>query len=106
MKKPVFPFLLFLALAFTPAYALPPFAHSMQGIVRTIDADQHIVIVKRLAAEIPLEFVVIENRTRFRLNKKPATLAKLTPGSFVQLYYKREGGLLILTEVNWSNPEH
>ncbi len=105
MKKAVFPLLLLLALAPTPAHALPLFARSMQGIILTVDADKHLVIVKPLATEIAVEFVVVENRTRFRLNKKPTTLAKLTPGSVVQLYYKREGGRLILTEVNGTTPE-
>ena len=88
----------------TTSHALTPVPHrALNTIVRLVDVERRIVTLKSDAKDEPTEFVVEEGRTRLRCDQKPATLKDLAVGQHVQLYYKREHGENVATEIAWSS---
>ena len=92
-----------LALAVAPARALPLFAHALKGFVRSIDRGTQRLTIEPGTKDGVTEFAVVDGRTRLRWDKKAVTLNELTVGQTVRLYYKREAGRLIITEMEWTS---
>ena len=83
--------------------ALPPTQHALNAVVRAVDADKRILRLEPGKADSPIELEVVAGRTRFRRDHEPAALADLVPRQNVHLYYVREPGRVIATEVTWKS---
>ena len=85
------------------ASALPPRQHLAKGVVAAIGPD---AIVLTAAAEsskdTPTTFVIKAGRTRLRENGKKAVVESLKVGQPVRVYYRRELGVWVATEVSWK----
>jgi hypothetical protein len=90
-----------LVLAVAPAWALPLLSHALEGVVRAVDIKKRALEIDAGPTEGVREFIVVEGRTQLRRDKQAVTLDKLEVGQRVRLYYKRESGRLILTEIEW-----
>jgi hypothetical protein len=104
MKKLLF---LILPLAFVTGEvsATPALQHRVQGVVRLVDQERHLIVIAPDAKEEPTEFVVEEKRTRLRCDGTPVMLSGLTVGQRVRLYFKQERGHSVATEVTWQSTE-
>ncbi len=84
------------------AEAMPAMQHLVKGTVQSVDEGKHILVLKSTEGDQPSVFVVQEGRTRLRQDGKQATLGQLLVGQAVQVYYKKELGEWVATEVSWK----
>lgn len=86
------------------AQALPVLAHrARNSVVRSVDVEKHLVLLEAEGRDEPTDFVVQEGRTRLRCDDRSAELKNLKVGQKVRLYYKREHGENVATEIAWNS---
>ena len=86
------------------ARALPPRQHLAQGTVAAIDRGEIVLAATPAGKDTPTVFAIKENRTRWRENGKKAPLDHLKVGQLVRVYYRKEMGTWVATEVSWTLP--
>lgn len=94
--------LVVLLLSSADAFALPPRQHLAKGTVATIAAEKIVVVPLRAEKDEPTSFAIQEGRTRFRKDGRKAAVEQLTVGQNVRLYYKKEMGVSVATEIAWQ----
>lgn len=104
--KTTLPFL-FVILLFSNAesFALPPRQHLAKGTVAAIDREQITVVPSRPEKDEPTSFTIQEGRTPLRKDGRSAPAEQLSVGQSVRLYYKREMGAWVATEVAWKTDD-
>ena len=86
------------------ASALPPMQHLARGTVAAIGPDAIVLTAASDAAkDVPTTFVVKAGRTRLRQDGRKATFESLRVGQPVRIYYRKEIGVWIATEVSWKS---
>lgn len=86
------------------ASALPPRQRLAKGSVAAIGPDAIILDVTADAAKgAPTTFVIKAERTRLRENGKKAVVGSLQVGQPVRVYYRKEYGVWVATEVKWKH---
>lgn len=95
----------FASVAFmTTAHAMPPVPHLAHSTtVRAVDYEKRIVTLVAQGKDEPVAFVVENGRTKLTCDKRPAELKTLKAGQKVRLYYKREHGENVATEMAWTS---
>lgn len=97
-------FLVGLLLLTNIASALPPRQHLAKGSVAAIGPDAIILDVAADAAKgAPTTFVIKAERTRLRENGKKVGAQRLKVGQPVRVYYRKEYGVWVATEVTWKH---
>jgi hypothetical protein len=86
------------------AQALPHIAHWLKGTVRGIDAAARVVRIDPARPGDPTEVEIVTGRTVFHCNQQPAALGDLKEGQEVRIYYRKESGRAVATEVSWTQP--
>ena len=84
------------------ASALPPMQHLAQGSITTIDDAEIVLALTKVGKDTPAVFAIKLGRTRFRENGKKASLENLKAGQSVRIYYRKEMGMWVATEVAWK----
>ena len=84
------------------ANALPPMQHLAQGSITTIDNAEIVLALTNVGKDTPAVFAIKLSRTRFRENGKKASLENLKLGQSVRIYYRKEMGTWVATEVSWK----
>lgn len=84
------------------AFALPPTQHLAKGTVAAVEHDKITLVLARPGKDEPASFTLQEGRTRFRQDGRKAALEQLPVGQNVRLYYKKEMGVWVATEVAWQ----
>ena len=103
MKRTILSFVGSLFLA-SLAHALPPTPHLAKGTVAAIATD---TIVLAATADSPKDkpatFAIQAGRTRLREDgKKKTTVETLKVGQPVRIYYRKEMGVWVATDVSWK----
>lgn len=93
--------ILVILLMVTPAVALSPFQHRAKGTVTVIDTNI-LVIAPTPPDKEPTTFVIKADRTTFRADGKKSPTLRPAVGEKVTLYYKKELGDCVATEVSWK----
>ena len=86
------------------ASALPPIQHLAQGTVVAIDRGEIVLAATPAGKDTPTVFAIKEKRTRLRENGKKASVEHLKVGQLVRVYYRKEMGTWVATEVSWTLP--
>ncbi len=85
------------------ASALPPRQHLAKGTVAAIGPDAIVLAVPATApTDAPTTFAIKAGRTRLREDGKKATLENLKVGQPVRVYYRKEMGVWVATEISWK----
>jgi hypothetical protein len=83
------------------AGALPPVQHFARGTISAIDNTKIVLALTNDGKDTPTTFTIKAGRTRFREDGKKASLETLKVGQSVWLYYRKEMGVWVATEVAW-----
>lgn len=85
------------------AGALPPRQHLAKGTVAAIAPDFIALSAKTVtASDAPTSFAIKAGRTRFREDGKKAVSERPKVGQPVRVYYRKEMGVWVATEVSWN----
>jgi hypothetical protein len=85
------------------ASALPPRQHLAKGTVAAIGPDAIVLTVEPAAAkDAPTTFAIKAGRTRLREDGRKAEMERLKVGQPVRVYYRKEMGVWVATEVSWK----
>lgn len=98
-------FFLVLGLLFfaSVASALPPRQHLAKGTVAAIGPDAIVLTVETTAAkDAPTSFAIKPGRTRLREDGRKVMLERPKVGQPVRVYYRKEMGVWVATEVSWK----
>jgi hypothetical protein len=93
----------FAAFSALTAVAYPPVQHRAEGTVQSFDLEKSILVLNATNKSDPTVFVVKAGRTRFRRDGKTAVPEQLTVGQTIQLYYRKELGKWVVTEILWKS---
>jgi hypothetical protein len=86
------------------ASALPPRQHLARGSVAAIGPDAIALNAAADAAkDMPTTFVIKVARTRLREDGRNAAVESLKVGQPVHVYYRKEYGVWVATEVAWKH---
>ena len=86
------------------AWALPPRQHLAKGSVATIEPAAIVLNASADAAkDMPTTFVIKVARTRLREDGRKAAIESLKVGQSVRVYYRKEMGVWVATEVSWKH---
>lgn len=99
-------FFLFVGLLFftNVANALPPRQHLAKGTVAAIGPDAIVLTVETsVTKDTPTSFAIKPGRTRVKEDGKKAALENLKVGQPVRVYYRKEMGVWVATEVSWKH---
>ncbi len=101
--KTTFRFLL-VVLLFSGAdvFALPSPSHQAEGTVVAIGREKISLAPAPSKENRPTSFAIQVGRTRFRKDGRVATAEQLPNGQSVRLYYKKELGAWVATEIMWE----
>lgn len=100
--KPLLTMVLFY-LSAAIVFALPPIPHRVNGTVSAVDANQIEIAREHPGKDLPTVFVLKEGRTHFRKDGKKVTTERPAVGKVVTLYYRKEMGEWVATEVSWKS---
>lgn len=96
-------FLVGLLLFTNIASALPPRQHLAKGSVATIEPAAIVLNASADAAkDMPTTFAIKAERTRLRENGRKAAIESLKVGQPVRVYFRKELGVWLATEVTWK----
>ena len=84
------------------ASAMPPLQHRVDGVLKTINPEKLAIVVDSGKNDHPTTFAIQAGRTRFRRDGKSVTLEQLPVGVQLRLYYRREVGQDVATEISWK----
>jgi len=87
-----------------PVEAMSGVPHLVKGTVQSVDESKHVLVIASAERDQPLLFVLKAGRTRLRRNGKQATIGQLEVGQAVRVYYRKESGEWVATEVSWKAP--
>lgn len=98
-------YLLGVSIALAPLMlcAAPNPAHLTHGVAQSVDLEKRILVIVLIDSG-PSTFVVQVPRTRLREDGRSAMLSQLVVGRPVRVYYKREAGVFVATEIAWKRP--
>lgn len=103
MKRTLF---LFVGLLFftNVSSALPPRQHLAKGTVAAIGSEAIVLTVDTaVSKDMPTSFAIKAGRTRLREDGKATALERIKVGQPVRVYYRKEMGVWVATEVSWKN---
>ena len=98
-----FIFILTVAFCTGGSYAAPPVQRHRVGVVRSVNLLASVVTITSGDEKKPVDYVVDTERTRCRRDGAPARLADLAAGQPVEIYYRREAGAYVATEISWKS---
>jgi len=101
MKNAIFLLLGIVALNPAGLRAMPNPPHLANGVVQSVDLENLMLVIVPDDAG-PRIFVIQVPRTRLRVDGKTAVLSQLRVGCPVRVYYKKEGGAFVATEISWK----
>ena len=84
-------------------HALPPVQHRVAGVVRSVNLEKSLVTIASEGKDEPAEFAVEEKRTRLRRDGAPVLIGELEAGQRVEIYYRKETGGCVATEISWKS---
>ena len=102
MKK-LFVLMVSLFFAMGEIHALPPAQHRVAGVVRSVNLEKSLVTIAPEGKDEPTEFAVEEKRTRLRRDAATVALSELGIGQRVEIYYRKETGGCVATEISWKS---
>ena len=103
MKRTLF-FLVGLLFFTNVASALPPRQHLAKGTVAAIGPDAIVLTMETaVTKDTPTSFAIKAGRTRVKEDGKKAALENLKVGQAVRVYYRKEMGVWVATEVSWKH---
>lgn len=86
------------------ASALPPRQHLAKGTVSAIGPDAIVLTVDTaVSKDRPTSFAIKAGRTRLREDGKATALERIKVGQPVRVYYRKEMGVWVATEVSWKH---
>jgi len=96
--------LLIVALCFCPTrvVALPPIPHLAKGTVTAITSGRIEIALECPDKEALTSFVIRKSRTHFWKDGKRTADERPSVGESVRLYYRKESGEWVATEVSWK----
>lgn len=81
------------------AHAMPPMQHRATGMVQVIDRMKSTITIIPNGKSEPETYLVQEGRTRLKCEGRRAKLEEVPVGAQVRLYYRRERGALVATQL-------
>lgn len=91
-----------LLLSGADVFALPSPPHQTEGAVAAIGREKITLAPAPLKKDNPTSFAIQAGRTRFRNDGRRAAAEQLPVGQGVRLYYKKELGEWVATEIMWK----
>lgn len=80
-----------------------PVQHHLAGVVRAVNLKASIVTITPERESKPVDYIVETGRTRCRRDGEPARLADISASQLVEIYYRRESGSWVATEISWKS---
>ncbi len=103
MKYPFKSLLGIVALFGSPAEGMPPRQHRANGIVESFNRETSMLVIAQGEKNLRTGFIIKGGRTRLRQDGKKVTADQVPVGHPVRLYYKRELGTFVVTEISWRS---
>lgn len=76
--------------------------HLAQGTIVAIDNTQVVLILTSAGKDTPAVFAIKTGRTRLRESGRNSSLENLKEGQRVRVYYRKEMGTWVATDVSWN----
>lgn len=87
-----------------PAQARSHATRLLNGTVRAIDVERHLLVIDPQANGARMEIQIREGQTHLTSDGQRASLADLTVGQPVRLSYRRVLGQDVATDIYWETP--